>query len=243
MEKIENSLKNLFIFQDIDQVFNNNKIKISNKIIEDINYIINNKVEEQEKLINILIERILINQKNVTKLDEMIFDKLQSTKIIYIKKKINIAFNNNIKNIKLLGSLKLNYKPLQQLLIKQNFQEADKFTQNCLCQLANLEQKHKRNWLYFTDIALIPKNDLLMIDLLWQIYSNSKFGFIAQKKIWMKNNQNWDLFLEKIGWIENKIPKRYPKEFQWTIDAPKGHLPLFNQLRGTQVLYHLFKYI
>lgn len=240
MKKIENS----FIFQNIEQIFSNNNNIISDKIIADINYLIINNLKEQEKLVDLLIEKILINQKNITKLDKLIFDKLQNTKIIHVKKKIKIAFNNDINNIKLLEQpLKLNYKPLQQLLINQNFQEADRITQNYLCQLANLEQKNKRNWLYFTDISLIPKKDLLIIDQLWQIYSDSKFGFTTQKKIWMNNNRNWDIFLEKIGWLENKIPKRYPNDFKWTIDAPKGHLPLFNQLRGHQVLYHLFKYI
>lgn len=81
--------------------------------------------------------------------------------------------------------------------------------------------------------------------MLWKVYSKGKFGFSIQKNIWLKQNKQWDKLWEKIKWLEAKtgIMKRYPKEFTWSIDAPEGHLPLFNQLRGTQTLYYLFQKI
>ena len=141
--------------------------------------------------------------------------------------------------------IEINYQPLQELLITKNFQEADKLTQKYLCELVEKQTQQKKQWLYFTDINFIPVSELFVIDLLWKTYSKGKFGFSVQKSIWMKYNNKWDKLWEKIKWSEitTGTMKRYPQEFIWTIDAPEGHLPLFNQLRGTQTLSYLFKKI
>ena len=106
-----------------------------------------------------------------------------------------------------------------------------------------MKTNNKKNWLYFTDIQFLPKQDLFILDKLWKIYSKGKFGFSIQKKIWVYNNKKWDKFWEKINWISNGVMRRYPNDFVWTVDAPEGHLPLFNQLRGTQTLSYLFRNI
>jgi hypothetical protein len=134
----------------------------------------------------------------------------------------------------------LDYSDLEQLLIEKKFQEADQLTQRKLIQLAGLEN---RQWLYFTDIGKIPKKDLQVIDKLWRIYSLEKFGFSIQRNIWLKLDKDWDAFLAKIGWtLKKKTPCRYPVEFIWNTKGPKGHLPLFNQLRGSQTLFALFQH-
>lgn len=195
----------------------------------------------EQSLLNYLIHRrITINDK-ILLIDGIIFEKLYQTKYKNITIKLNKHFDQGL--IDLNDNLTYNYQPLQNLLIKQNFQEADKLTQQYLCKLAGLDHNSNRKWLYFTDIAIIPSADLLNIDLLWQIYSRGKFGFSIQRQIWMNNNRNWKIFWEKIGWTKKEIPCRYPLEFIWTLDAPAGHLPLFNQLRGMQVLSALFNHI
>lgn len=35
---------------------------------------------------------------------------------------------------------------------------------------------------------------------------------------------------------ENNVYRKWPAEFMYTMDAPKGHLPLTNALRGTQLI-------
>jgi len=47
-------------------------------------------------------------------------------------------------------------------------------------------------------------------------------------------------FWEQIGWVKQGQWLRYPNEFEWSLDAPEGHLPLWNQLRGVQALERLF---
>lgn len=134
----------------------------------------------------------------------------------------------------------LDYSDLEQLLKEKRFQEADQLTQKKLIQLAGIDN---RQWLYFTDINKIPKMDLQAIDQLWRIHSLDKFGFSIQRKLWLKVDKNWDIFLENIGWILNKKTHcRYPEEFTWNIQGPVGHLPLFNQLRGSHTLYALFQH-
>nr|QCI05950.1 hypothetical protein [Delesseria sanguinea] len=237
MQTTQKKLNEVFILSNINKLLQGNNNQISNEIINYIESIIQNK--EIDLLINIIINKLIIDNNQITDIDEVIFKKIIEVKKDNIIKKLFKFFPKNLKTYK--SSLKISYQPLQNLLINQKFQEADQLTQNYLCQLANLNKKNTREWLYFTDILLIPVYDLFIIDLLWQVYSNYKFGFSVQKKIWIHNKYNWDIFLEKINWSEQGIMKRYPQEFIWTTNAPKGHLPLFNQLRGIQVISYLFE--
>nr|QCI06353.1 hypothetical protein [Dictyurus purpurascens] len=241
MHKIQDELSKFNKQNKINKIFKENKNNITNEIINYVDCMIENNEEGQKELINFLKDRLITKRNNTNLLDGLIFIKLKKHKVPTITIQLDKLFPNGI--VKFTNSLKTDYQPLQKVLIEQNFQEADKLTQQYLCRLTQLKQKTYRNWLYFTDIPLIPSEDLLTIDLLWQVYSYGKFGFSIQRKIWLMNNYNWDIFLNKIGWVQNEINKRYPEEFIWTIDAPKGHLPLFNQLRGIQVLSYLFKHI
>nr|YP_009332817.1 hypothetical protein [Membranoptera tenuis]AKL79073.1 hypothetical protein [Membranoptera tenuis] len=239
MQKTQKKLNEVLILNNINKLLQDNNNQISDTIINYCESIIQSK--EIDLLINIIIKKLIIKDNKITNLDEIIFEKIIEVDQDNIIKKLYKYFPKNLKEYK--SSLKINYESLQDLLINEKFQEADQLTQKYLCKLANLSKKNTREWLYFTDILLIPLYDLFIIDLLWQIYSNNKFGFSIQKKIWINNKYDWDIFLEKINWSEQKIMKRYPQEFIWTINAPKGHLPLFNQLRGIQVISYLFEKI
>nr|QUE28362.1 Ycf53 [Pseudoerythrocladia kornmannii] len=127
---------------------------------------------------------------------------------------------------------------LQKLLLENNFQEADIYTSKLLCNLANI---NTRKWLYFSDVNKIPQNELVIVDMLWKIFSQGKFGFSVQRQIWLNNDKNWNLLWDKIGWRNQEVLCRYPEEFVWDLTAPIGHLPLSNQLRGVQTLNSLFQ--
>nr|YP_009295864.1 hypothetical protein Schim_118 [Schimmelmannia schousboei]AOM64799.1 hypothetical protein Schim_118 [Schimmelmannia schousboei] len=195
----------------------------------------------QKALLDILIDRHLDKTQELVLLDGILFEFLISINIDKIQNSLTTYFPNGL--VELKSSLKIDYQPLQELLISQQFQAADKLTQIHLCTLAGLNNSNSRNWLYFTDIALLPSEDLATIDLLWRIYSRGKFGFSVQRKIWLANDCNWEKLWNSIGWKHNGVACRYPEEFIWEINAPKGHLPLFNQLRGVQVLLALFQHI
>ncbi len=135
----------------------------------------------------------------------------------------------------------IDYQPLQALLIQKNFEEADRLTLQKMCEVAG-EAAQKRKWLYFSEVNKFPILDLQTIDHLWYIYSEGKFGFAVQRDLWLAAGRNWDRFWPKIGWRRENIWTRYPNEFIWDITAPKGHLPLSNQLRGVRVIEALMNH-
>eukprot|EP00271_Cylindrocystis_brebissonii_P007947 TRINITY_DN21905_c0_g1_i1.p1 TRINITY_DN21905_c0_g1~~TRINITY_DN21905_c0_g1_i1.p1 ORF type:complete len:321 (-),score=30.14 TRINITY_DN21905_c0_g1_i1:1321-2283(-) len=135
----------------------------------------------------------------------------------------------------------VSYELLRSLLARGQWEAADEETRRVLCVLAG-EGAAKRKWVYFSEVQFMPNSDLLTIDSLWRAYSNNKFGFSVQRRIWQTCDQRWKPFFLKIDWTygENSTYKKFPAEFQWSIDAPTGHLPLTNALRGTQLLEKLF---
>lgn len=133
----------------------------------------------------------------------------------------------------------IDYTPLQTLLAEERFRDADDLTRQLLCQLGS-EDAAARSWLYFTEVDNIPATDLQTIDRLWVAYSNGKFGFSVQRKLWLGVSKNWDKLWPKLGWKTGNNWTRFPQEFTWDASAPKGHLPLSNQLRGVRVLAALF---
>ena len=52
----------------------------------------------------------------------------------------------------------------------------------------------------------------------------------------------YDKLWPRIGWKKDGIWTRYPKAFNWSIEAPNGHMPLVNQLRGVRLLDALLKH-
>lgn len=85
--------------------------------------------------------------------------------------------------------------------------------------------------------------DLQTIDQLWLASSGGNFGFSVQKRIWKAAGQKWSKFFVAIDWLigENQNYRAWPAEFMYTLDtAPKGHLPLTNALRGTQLFENIF---
>jgi hypothetical protein len=46
----------------------------------------------------------------------------------------------------------------------------------------------------------------------------------------------WDQLWPRLGWKHNGLWTRYPNAFTWSQQAPEGHLPLVNQLRGVRLM-------
>nr|YP_010903992.1 hypothetical protein REQ00_pgp182 [Caulacanthus ustulatus]WCH57243.1 hypothetical protein [Caulacanthus ustulatus] len=199
-----------------------------------------NGFEGQEALLELLVKRRNIQQLPFNSLDGILFERLYNSELNSIQQSLKSYFPNGL--IQFNSHCNVDYKRLQTLLIQKQYQKADSLTQLSLCKLVGLGNNSNRNWLYFTDISLIPSSDLKTIDLLWRLYSMEKFGFSIQRQIWLANNCDWEKLWTRIGWKRDGIACRYPSEFIWSINAPKGHLPLFNQLRGVQVLSSLFNH-
>jgi hypothetical protein len=135
----------------------------------------------------------------------------------------------------------IDYRLLQHLLAQQDFQAADSLTRQKLCELAG-EAAIKRKWVYFTEVEQFPDTDLYTLNALWWIYSEGKFGFSVQRRLWLSVGKDFSKLWTKIGWKNGNNWTQYPNEFIWNLSAPPGHLPLLNQLRGVRVAASLFSH-
>jgi len=231
MNKIMSSMKQLQEIIDLKDYYSKTKQK---KLLEEIS----KNPSGLKNLLDLLISRKSNNNENISDIDGTIFKFLYNSKVIKLEKELYAYFEKGI--VSLESDKNINYIPLYKSLISNNFKKANQLTQIYLKELAGLDKDNKRTWLYFTDILNLPIKDLRTIDLLWRIYSEDRFGFSIQRQIWVYNNKNWEKFWNKIGWKSNQKNMRYPDEFIWDGNAPNGHLPLSNQLRGVQVLTALF---
>ena len=143
--------------------------------------------------------------------------------------------------VPLRSSKGIDYTTLQKLLAQQKFEAADKLTTEKLCELAGADAV-KRKWIYFTEVEQLPTIDLHTIDALWTFHSEGKFGFSIQREMWVGMGKNWDKLWVKLGWKNGNNWTRYPGSFTWDLTAPKGHLPLSNQLRGVRVMSSLLSH-
>ncbi len=133
------------------------------------------------------------------------------------------------------------YSPLQKYLINESYEDADRFTSSKLRELAG-EKAVKRGYVYFSEVESIPGIDLSTLDKLWIVYSRGKFGFTVQAQILDSVGGRYDKLWPRIGWKKDGIWTRYPKAFNWSIEAPSGHMPLVNQLRGVRLMDSLLKH-
>ena len=135
----------------------------------------------------------------------------------------------------------INYDKLQLKLLEQNFEEADKLTSSYLRKLAgNLAEK--RGYVFFSEVSNMSGTDLQTIDKLWGVYSNGKFGFSIQAKILKSVEKKYEMLWPKIGWKNDGYWTRYPNSFTWSLEAPEGHMPLINQLRGVRLMDSILRH-
>lgn len=174
-----------------------------------------------------------------TWIDGKAYQVLRSSDWAQVKDFLQVNFPQGV--VPLNSERGIDYTQLQQLLISQDFQASDKLTLRLLCELAgNLALQRK--WLYFTEVESFPITDLQTINTLWLVYSEGKFGFSVQREIWLAVGKNWEKLWSQINWKNGNNWTRYPDEFTWNLTAPRGHLPLSNQLRGVRTISSLLSH-
>ena len=135
----------------------------------------------------------------------------------------------------------INYDELQLMLLEQKFEEADRLTSSFLRRLAG-KLAEKRGYVFYSEVKNMSCTDLKTIDKLWSVYSNGKFGFSIQAKILKSVGKKYELLWPKIGWKNDGYWTRYPNSFIWSLDAPEGHMPLINQLRGVRLMDSILRH-
>lgn len=138
-----------------------------------------------------------------------------------------------------LNNTTIDFLPLFNLLSLGEYQQADVLHNKKMCE-ASGSSATDRGWLYFTDVDRISLEDLQTIDRLWFVFSEGKFGYGVQRKIWLNLGKNWEKLWKQIQWKQDGSFTRYPGGFTWSLDAPRGHLPLSNQIRGNKTLEAIF---
>jgi S1-C subfamily serine protease len=129
---------------------------------------------------------------------------------------------------------KADYTKLEQLLAAGQWKAADEETANKMFEVAGRQQE---GWLRLEDIEKFSCPDLREMDRLWVKYSNGRFGFSVQKRIYQnlggtkdyneKVWEVWDAFGETIGWKRSGKGGEWLSEDELTFNtnAPVGHLP------------------
>ena len=147
----------------------------------------------------------------------------------YPNQKSNIQNNNFIEldDIELISSVGMNYRKLRYLLAKGKWKEADKETVRVILAVAKQEDEGR---LDVQHIDNFPCEDLLTIDQLWVKYSNGKFGFSVQKRIYQGlggtrryDKKIWQAFGQKVGYGE--VGMFDYNDIIYDLKAPEGHLP------------------
>ncbi|MFB2880512.1 GUN4 domain-containing protein [Floridanema aerugineum] len=132
----------------------------------------------------------------------------------------------------------VDYRKLRDLLKGGSWKEADEETLKVMLKAAGRE---KEDWLDDESIDKFPCTDLRTIDQLWVKYSNGRFGFSVQKRIWESvrgkpgKYHYYKKFGEKVGWLcrEKKVGWYVEEKNDWknysdltfSLNAPGGHLP------------------
>lgn len=126
------------------------------------------------------------------------------------------------------------YHHLQHLLETQQWQEADRETIEVFLKLT---KRQKYGSPRDKDIANIPAQDLLNLDLLWLEASNNHFGITIQRQIWqsklglelapkqLRNSENLRNFGRLLGWYKDDKLLASRDLYQFSLAAPPGHLP------------------
>lgn len=134
-----------------------------------------------------------------------------------------------VNNVDLKSAVGMNYTRLRDLLTARKWKEADEETTRVMLTVAKRENQ---GWLDFNSIDNFPCEDLATIDQLWVNYSNGRFGFSVQKRIYQNlggtrqyDDKIWDVFGETVGWRKGGYWLSY-KDITFDKKVPEFHLPL-----------------
>jgi GUN4-like/NACHT domain len=99
------------------------------------------------------------------------------------------------------------YSKLKELLQAKQWREADQETYRLMITTVD---KEEGQWFDPEDLSNFPCEDLGVLDDLWVRYSDGKWGFSVQKRIWQecgspgpydeKTKAQWEQFGDRVGW-------------------------------------------
>lgn len=129
----------------------------------------------------------------------------------------------------LVSTANIDYKPLQALLRKGRWKDADQETFQILLKLSNRETE---GWLSQADVENLACKDLQTLNQLWDYYSDGRFGFSRQQQIWESlggqvgqyTPEMAAKFGDLVGWRKRGQWLKY-EQLNFSNRAHDGHLP------------------
>ena len=144
--------------------------------------------------------------------------------------------------VNLISAKGVDYYKLDHLLARGEWKEADEETSRVMLKAAGREKL----WLDQKSIENFPCEDLRIIDQLWVKYSNGRFGFSVQKRIYESlggtekyDEEIWEAFGDRVGWRVKGdwLPYRHLK---FNTKASSGHLPAVKIYSSFWVLVYIW---
>ena len=183
--------------------------------------------DSQDKIVQQLTTQLSAIQDQLSQLTSR-FDDL-SNNLEEVSSLPNKIFQLE-EDLMLMGD-RYRYQDLQKYLAEQNWFEADKETIKVILAVTAKEIEE----LTPEDIQHFPCNDLMVIDRLWIKYSDGRFGFSPQLKVYLEQGGSFDTTVEQnqqlietwgkhLGW--RKDNRWLPcSELVFSLNAPLGCHP------------------
>lgn len=152
-----------------------------------------------------------------------------TTRIILLLENLN---NINIDEAILGSKSKFSdeIKELKRHLKKGDFKTADLITGDILVKMKGTLDDNQKG-LSLIEISNLPCNELMVLDEVWQYYSNGRFGFSVQLQILMEAENSEISLGNLLGWRLNNHWISW-SDVTFSLLAPKGHLPICGYTGG-----------
>jgi uncharacterized caspase-like protein len=124
----------------------------------------------------------------------------------------------------------VDYTKLRDLLKAQQWKKADHETYLVMLQVMELKDGDEVGG---EEIDTASLTDLRTINNLWLKYTEQRFGFSTQMRVWKEVSDDYEAFGKRVGWRKGDSWLYY-SEMIFDLSAPKGHLP--SPLAGTDGL-------
>lgn len=144
----------------------------------------------------------------------------------------NMSLCSKIDSVPLLTEAEIDYTILRNALKEQDFRRASGETRALIIRLAG-EVAIKRGWVFYAEVRTISVSDMLTINNLWLAASDGKFGYSVQKDIFDQCKGDFGEFFRRLDW---NAEREWPAGYHFSLDAPRGHLPLTNTQFGTALI-------
>ncbi|MFB2937467.1 GUN4 domain-containing protein [Aerosakkonemataceae cyanobacterium BLCC-F154] len=146
--------------------------------------------------------------------------------------------------IELTSTVGINYSKLRDHLAEQDWKNADELTKIFMLLVAGTKKQSinpnlQLNYLDMDCINNFPCTDLHTIDKLWTHYSNNRFGFSVQKRIWdslggsfYAQRDTWRNFGDLVGWRDGSVRGEWGggwffyEQLDFSLTAPLGQFPV-----------------